>query len=370
MLYKTLYKKNCKGSMMIWSIYHDDSSYWTEYGKLDGKLIVTKPTIVEKKNVGKINETSVKQQLISEMDSLIDFKIKKEKYAENLDDADFYDDYSPMLAQIFSEYNEDMKFVQPKLDGVRMNLYNDKALSRKGNEFKTVEHIRNELNGLFSEFPNIVLDGELYNHNLNDNFNQIVSLVRKNKLTDEEISEVTKYIEYHVYDVWFIGEPDMLYSDRLKWLYEHLSGYKYVKLVQTESVTCMLDISSWFKYFTNMGYEGAIIRKDGVYEHKRSKNLLKLKEFRDCEYEIVDVCNGKGQRSDIAGFIVLKDNETKQTFKSSIKGTFEYAKWLLEHKNEVIGKMATIKFFSLTPKIGDVGGIPRFPTMIAIRDYE
>ena len=57
--------------------------------------------------------------------------------------------------------------------------------------------------------------------------------------------------------------------------------------------------------------------------------------------------------------------DTKQTFHSNIKGTFEYLKEILQNKDDYIGKFATIKFFELTPD-----GVPRFPYAIAFRDYE
>jgi DNA ligase-1 len=112
------------------------------------------------------------------------------------------------------------------------------------------------------------------------------------------------------------------------------------------------------------GYEGQIIRLDKPYEHKRSKYLLKRKEFKDAEFEIVDVVEGDGQRSGTVGYCVIKLPNDK-TCKSNVKGTFQYLAELLKNKKELIGKMATVKYFCETPD-----GVPRFPYIIAIRDYE
>jgi hypothetical protein len=38
---------------------------------------------------------------------------------------------------------------------------------------------------------------------------------------------------------------------------------------------------------------------------------------------------------------------------------------LLENKKDYIGKMATVRYQNLTPD-----GIPRFPVMITVRDFE
>ena len=58
-------------------------------------------------------------------------------------------------------------------------------------------------------------------------------------------------------------------------------------------------------------------------------------------------------------------NKDGKEFSSNVKGTFEYMTELLERGEELIGKEATIKYFNLTPD-----GVPRFPYVIAIRDYE
>ena len=73
-------------------------------------------------------------------------------------------------------------YIQPKLDGVRCLFTKDGAFSRTGKQFMNVKHIENELQPLFSDYPNLILDGELYNHALKNDFEKIISLVRKQSL--------------------------------------------------------------------------------------------------------------------------------------------------------------------------------------------
>ena len=112
------------------------------------------------------------------------------------------------------------------------------------------------------------------------------------------------------------------------------------------------------------GYEGQMIRLNVPYENKRSKSLLKRKEFQDNEYEILGVEEGSGNRSGTVGYFNFVTPEGV-AFKSNIKGNFEYLTELLENRESLIGKQATIKYFRLTPD-----GVPRFPYVVAIRDYE
>ncbi len=108
-----------------------------------------------------------------------------------------------------------------------------------------------------------------------------------------------------------------------------------------------------------------MVRKNAQYENKRSATLLKRKEFTDAEYKVVDIEDGEGNRTGTAKHLVCYCPTTDKTFNSNIKGNFEYLKEILDNKDYYIGKLATIKFFELTPD-----GVPRFPYAIAFRDYE
>jgi hypothetical protein len=52
-------------------------------------------------------------------------------------------------------------------------------------------------------------------------------------------------------------------------------------------------------------------------------------------------------------------------FTSTVNGTQEYLSELWSQRDDLIGKQATIKYFNLTPD-----GVPRFPKVIGIRDFE
>ena len=101
----------------------------------------------------------------------------------------------PMLAHKFDEARIDFKdftYMQPKLDGVRCLFTKDGAFSRTGKQFMNVRHIEESLKDYFEQNPAMVLDGELYNHDLKDDFEKIISLVRKQKPTDEERLDASK----------------------------------------------------------------------------------------------------------------------------------------------------------------------------------
>lgn len=109
-----------------------------------------------------------------------------------------------MLAKEYKAYNTDIKYVQPKLDGIRCNIFYDgeiKAISRKNKTFYSVDHIKESLREVLISNPFIHIDGELYNHALHDDFNKIVSLVKKEKVKDKDKENIVKYIRYNIYDI-------------------------------------------------------------------------------------------------------------------------------------------------------------------------
>jgi ATP-dependent DNA ligase len=114
------------------------------------------------------------------------------------------------------------------------------------------------------------------------------------------------------------------------------------------------------------GYEGQMVRLNEKYENKRSKSLLKRKEFIDEEYTILGIEEGQGNKTGMIGSFIFENKDGKR-FNSSPKFNWEVCKQMWDERDTLIGKQATVKYFNLTP--GD-SPVPRFPYVIAIRDYE
>ena len=116
--------------------------------------------------------------------------------------------YKPMLAYPVSDKPidyESVVYMQPKLDGVRCLIQCDNgqvtAYSRNDKEWKNINHILEDLAPFFNDFPNVVLAGELYNHDFKDDFESIISMVRKTKPTDEDRYISAQNVHFHCYDI-------------------------------------------------------------------------------------------------------------------------------------------------------------------------
>jgi DNA ligase-1 len=384
----TLYKLETTGKIRQWTIKVKDNSYWSEQGQVDGKIVVNKPTITTSKNEGRSNETTPEEQAVLEAQAKYTKQLDK-GYVENIEDVHKITLYKPMLAQKFEDRVDGLEFplyTQPKLDGVRCIVYMEDgelvAKSRQGKPIDTVVHVLEELQPFFAENPNAVLDGELYNHDYKNDFNKIISLVRKMKPVRSEkdtdatfakkkekfavaLEEAKDKIQYWIYDVprvGGLGESDDFHPRFIGCDFPEL---KSCVIVKTGVVDSMEELDEYYDTYMEFGYEGQIVRVNGPYENKRSKLLLKRKDFTDAEYLVIDIQEGDGNRAGTAKNLTCKDEKTGQTFNSNIKGTHEYLAEILENKDYYIGKQATIKFFELTPD-----GVPRFPYAIAFRDYE
>jgi DNA ligase-1 len=272
--------------------------------------------------------------------------------------------FEPMLAAKWEDYKDKIQYPiysQAKLDGIRCILTKNGMFSRNGKPIISAPHIIDSVKPLFETNPDLIFDGELYADKFANDFNTIVSLVKKTKPTDADLAESKKQIEYHIYDLPSSNKNFLHRAYDLGILFEtRLEMSKYCRLVDTRKAENEEMVMEQYGLLVDAGYEGQILRVDAKYENKRSKSLLKHKSFIDEEFQILDIVEGEGNRSGTAGYMVFNTGEGKR-FKSNVKGTWDETAEILRNKKQLIGKQATIKYFNLTPD-----GIPRFPYVINI----
>ena len=360
-----LFARTNTGAIQTWIIEVDGNKYRTHYGQLDGAIQITEWTLCEGKNTGKKNATSNEDQAVKEAKAT--WKKKKESgYFEKINEIDGISFTEPMLAKNYDDYKDELKYPvysQPKLDGIRCVVKKDGMWSRNGKSIVSAPHVLVALKPFFDKCPNAILDGELYADKFANDFNAICSLVKKTKPTPEDLVESAKNIQYWVYD-WIVQKT---FSDRNADITTYLTNNNVVRRVPTHLVDTITHLNELYEKYVAEGYEGQMVRTDGPYENKRSKCLLKRKEFKDSEFKILDIVEGVGNKSGMAGHMVFKNHKDIE-FHSNIKGNREYLKELLTNKNNLIGKSATVKYFNLTP--GDE--LPRFPYVVNIdrENYE
>lgn len=258
-------------------------------------------------------------------------------------------------------------FVQPKLDGVRCIITKDGAFSRNGKEFMNVEHIKDELAPLFRYAPELILDGELYNHDFKDNFNKIISLVRKTVNITEEMRNDAKVIEFHCYDVVDVKRPELTYRERHDIIQHLIYKYKlkYLKEVATFVVDSWDEVQKRHEECKHRGYEGSMIRSNTPYQNTRTYALQKVKDWHDSEFTITGFIEGKGKFANGLGKFLGVDEDGREVEVPWPNLKLYARKTVWENRDYYIGKVATFEWFERTP-----GGAYRFPRLKAFRNYE
>ena len=360
---ETIYKKTKTGATQEWTIEVVGNKYRTHSGQVGGAITTNEWTICYGKNVGRANETTDKEQTMAEA---VAKRIKKLEsgYFENIKHINKTQYFEPMLASKWEDSKDKITypiFSQPKLDGIRCIVTKNGMFSRNGKPIISAPHIRESLSEVFEEYPNLILDGELYADKFANDFNKIVSLVKKTKPTDADLKESKKNIQYWIYDLPNEDDTFEIRSQSLYDLFMEWSCFtKHCINVDTDVCKSEKEVMEFYEQYVDAGFEGQMLRLDREYENKRSKSLMKHKSFVDEEYTILDIVEGEGNRTGTAGYMVFETIEGKP-FKSNVKGTWDETAEMLKSKKKLIGKQATIKYFNLTPD-----GIPRFPYVINI----
>jgi DNA ligase-1 len=327
--------------------------------------------------VGKKNETSAYDQACSEAQSKWTKQIERKGYVQERARAEKGErnqaNIPPMLAPT-TGYEKNKKKIsfpaaeQPKLDGIRCEaMIEDGEVtlwSRTGKPITAVPHIVRALKAMFPGGGSVILDGELYNHDYHDEFEEICSIVR-----DQTEIDVEEIMQYHIYDIMDEG---MKQQDRLNLLEDLFNAAAAAPgaskhLFRVPHVIVNSEAELWAQYERYMEelYEGGMVRNlDALYEPgKRSSNLQKIKKFDETECKIVAVNEGRGKMAGKAIFTcVYEDRQFDAKMKGKLSNLIQY----LTHPELAIGKMLTVKHFGLTK----ANVVPRFPVGKAIRDYE
>jgi len=274
----------------------------------------------------------------------------------------------PMLAYPVSDkpIDYDNKIsMQPKLDGVRCVIQYDnsevKAYSRTGKPWLNIEHILFNLKPWFILNPNVILDGELYNHDLRDNFEKIISLVRKSKPTDQDRSDAEELTQFHCYD---IIDETKTFEERNRFIVQAVPRNHCIFHVKTQAVATESLAKVVHQQNLDAGYEGSILRTNDTYACKRSHNLRKFKDFHDTEATITSWVEGKGKRIGTIGKFMAIDADGNE-FGMPVMDKFKYLQDNFKKMQGYVGKTATFTYFERTK-----ANSYRHPLFKAIRDYE
>ena len=282
----------------------------------------------------------------------------------------------PMLAYPVSDKPIDYTkpvFMQPKLDGVRCLIQYERrtqpredvvvAYSRTGKQWLKINHILQSLVPFFQANPNVILDGELYNHALRDDFEKIISCVRKQKPTAIDRAESRRLVQFHCYD---IVDETTTFEERYKFVDFNLKDPSIYGVRTVKTIVTPTESQAKVNHARNLdaGFEGSILRTNDVYKCGRSWSLRKFKDFHDAEAVLTDWVEGKGKRKGTIGKFMAIDADGN-TFGMPVMDNFKKLQTMFNEMKTWVGKEATFTYFERTK-----ANSYRHPLFKCIRDYE
>lgn len=337
----TLYYNSANGTVRVWSIEAFDDTLIIEHGVLGGEMQES-IEVVEENNSGRSLEEQVELRMKSRINKKLDHGYVTALVEANARPTNALGLVKPMLAQPIKkvkDIKEDRIAMQMKYNGHRCLVTNRNgeniAYSRNGKRIDTVPEIVNSI----SLNEGQTIDGELYVHGLS--LQRISSLVKRRQ-------PETDRLVYVVYD--------MVMNTSFINRYERLRRLPVGPRVIVAATMLDYDLDNLtnsFKHAKENGYEGLILRQDGMgYESsKRSKALIKVKQAEDDEFEVIDIV------SSADGWAVLVCTTANgNTFRVSAPGTLNEKRNVYINREYFIGRMVNVEFYETTD-----GSIPFHP---------
>lgn len=295
---------------------------------------------------------------------LKDLKIKLNAKSINKVWKNLIPEFNVQLAESLASQKDDFldgkEFsITTKLDGNRMiYLPNEqKFYTRQGKLYEGIDHLLEECKVLSSGM--YVLDGELLckneiNLSSDELYRLTTSICRKKGETKEK-----KKLEFHVFDIiplseFMNGESEKPYETRMKILDSQFKSRDFKLIKRVPILYKGYDISvinQLLDQITSEGGEGLMLNlSDGTYQCKRTKNILKIKKFKDADVLVKDIYEGTKENKGTLGGLIVKvliDNE-EVLINVGSGFTKEERDLFFNHPDVVVGKVIEIHYFEVS----------------------
>lgn len=349
----TLYKKHAN-SVGTWSISANGPLLRVAHATTIGGSEVVHREIVETNQSGRNIDAQVRLRINSRISRMLDKGYKYTVEEALASQANQLGLERPMLAQKHHEVsniNYNSAVLQKKIDGHRCLITREDgeviAYSRQGKYIPSIKHIFASLKDVIP--AGVTLDGELYVHGVK--LQTIGSWIKREQAD-------TARLKFVCYDMI----ADEVYRER------HAELSSIIKEVGNQSVIALpyqdyVDQESTAAYFRtvrNQGFEGLMLRtNDRGYEcGKRSRSLLKIKEWEEEEFEVIGFSQSK------TGWAICRCKTMEgRIFDCAAPGSHSEKQAVWDNQDEFIGRKLTIEFAHWTDD-----RIPFQPNAIRWRD--
>ena len=266
-------------------------------------------------------------------------------------------------------------YASRKCDGLRCICIKENGIvrffSRQEKEFTTLGVLQNLIEQC--EEDNFVLDGELCTVDANgdEDFQGIIKLARRKGYTIPD--PFYQIFDMLTLDEFFDRATSPNFSARISRMQQFFSKNANLlsnnaKVLKQTHVDNLDHFNKLLDEARSKNWEGLMIRRDVPYEGRRTNDLLKVKDFLDDEFEVIDyeigpmrmVENGKQVERNVLTNVIINYKGNKVSVGSGFSK--EERIHFAEHPEDIVGHQITVKYFEETT---NQSGRPsmRFPTV-------
>ena len=250
----------------------------------------------------------------------------------------------------------DQIYCEEKYDGVRViaTMNPDRSFSfytRAFNELDSskLSKISTELTMISDKaaLTSVFFDGELTDLNRKSVSGKVTQILRGT--APDNIDDHFLFNVFDLEDNSTIksGRGSVMYTERREMLQEAISftdESSCIKLGNMWEVDSMEETLVIYKKIVDLGGEGVICKNDHLYECKRSKSWIKLKEVNDCDLEVVGWYPGEGKREGLIGGLICTDLSKTLHVKIGAGFTDLDLKTLSVNPDELRGKIIAAQY--------------------------
>jgi len=262
-----------------------------------------------------------------------------------------------------------------KLNGVRGTFFEGKIISRQGKEFTGLDHIIANINLLYADSENWVLDGELVRRNdegLSDNENFRIGT----GLLGQDDADKSQ-MRFVIFDLlpkseFAQKESVLTYKDRFAALIELRKKIDSMKLTSVTTVEVLYtgDDASLIDYYLELmvkrDKEGLMLNRDSKYCCKRHNGILKVKRFYTVDLRVLSIEEGSGRLTGMLGAFVVDYKGNTLNVGSGMTDQQRVEYWSI--RDELPGRVIEVKYKeeSSDKKTGQFS--LQFPIFISLRE--
>jgi DNA ligase-1 len=250
----------------------------------------------------------------------------------------------------------DSVYCEEKYDGVRVI-----ALYKNG-EFSYFTRAFNELDS--SYFPRITFalktaiinsgiigdwffDGELTDLNRKSVSGKVTQILRGTANSNIEDGFLFNVFDFEEHSTLSHGSGVIDYltrRDTLERILSYVPADSPIKLAQLWKLDSVSDVTKIYKDIVALGGEGVICKSNSVYECKRSKTWIKIKEVNECDLEVCGWYPGEGKREGLIGGFICTDKSKTLNVKVGSGFTDEDLKLFSVDPNSYVGKIIAVQY--------------------------